>query len=379
MQQKYKYQIFVPYRVCLLGAHTDHQLGKILGVTLDKGITMDYNKTTDGAVCVISPDFKGEANFTYNNIPKYKTNNWEDYLIGSIKTLQENYTLKYGINAYIHKSIPIGGLASSSAIIITYLLAISKVNNIKLTKEEIVSLVVKVEHQYLNNKVGLLDPSCEVYCKKNNFLYLDIKENIRKNIKINSNLNFKICLIYSGVTRRLSNTIYNVRVDECKNTALILNNTLRNEPIEFNNAYLGNFTYQEFYQNKSLFSNNQIKRAEHFYSEIERVEEGIKSIENNDIHNLGKLIFSSGTSSIINYETGSNQLSTLHEIAKKTKGIYGGRFSGAGFNGYYMAIIDPQYENQIKEEISKKYLNIYPELKNKFQIYFCECNGNIKI
>jgi len=72
-------------------------------------------------------------------------------------------------------------------------------------------------------------------------------------------------------------------------------------------------------------------------------------------------------------------LSTLHEIAKKTKGIYGGRFSGAGFNGYYMAIIDPQYENQIKEEISKKYLNIYPELKNKFQIYFCECNGNIKI
>jgi len=33
---------FCPYRVCPLGAHVDHQLGKVTGFAIDKGIRMVF-------------------------------------------------------------------------------------------------------------------------------------------------------------------------------------------------------------------------------------------------------------------------------------------------------------------------------------------------
>lgn len=35
---------FCPYRVCPIGAHSDHQLGKITGMAIDKGIHIAYAK-----------------------------------------------------------------------------------------------------------------------------------------------------------------------------------------------------------------------------------------------------------------------------------------------------------------------------------------------
>ena len=100
---------------------------------------------------------------------------------------------------------------------------------------------------------------------------------------------------------------------------------------------------------------------------------------NGDMDNFGKLVFESGTSSIENYETGSEQLEVLHNIAMKTKGIYGGRFSGAGFNGYYMAIIDPKYEDEIINVITKEYLDIYPQYRDDFKIYLCNVGRGVNL
>ena len=68
-------------------------------------------------------------------------------------------------------------------------------------------------------------------------------------------------------------------------------------------------------------------------------------------------MFESGNSSIYNYETGSDELKALSEICNKLEGVYGGRFSGAGFKGCYVAIINPKYKESIKEEVTKQYLN----------------------
>ena len=34
---------FCPYRVCPMGAHSDHQYGKITGFAIDKGIHIAYS------------------------------------------------------------------------------------------------------------------------------------------------------------------------------------------------------------------------------------------------------------------------------------------------------------------------------------------------
>ncbi|MCQ2436507.1 MAG: hypothetical protein MJ101_06350, partial [Clostridia bacterium] len=37
---------FTPYRICPIGAHSDHQLGKITGFAIDKGIYITYADTS---------------------------------------------------------------------------------------------------------------------------------------------------------------------------------------------------------------------------------------------------------------------------------------------------------------------------------------------
>ena len=61
---------------------------------------------------------------------------------------------------------------------------------------------------------------------------------------------------------------------------------------------------------------------------------------------------------------------------RETKGIYGGRFSGAGFKGCCMALIDPAYVESIEESVTSKYLGSFPELTGKYSFHLCEsANG----
>ncbi len=64
---------------------------------------------------------------------------------------------------------------------------------------------------------------------------------------------------------------------------------------------------------------------------------------------------------------------------KETEGIYGGRFSGAGFKGCAMALVNPAFEEQIKAEVTAKYLKEFPELDGKFGVYFAQSADGIDL
>lgn len=57
---------------------------------------------------------------------------------------------------------------------------------------------------------------------------------------------------------------------------------------------------------------------------------------------------------------------TLYEIMTETDGIYGGRFSGAGFKGCCMALIDPEKAEDVLKKVEEKYLAVYPALEGKY-------------
>jgi len=82
-------------------------------------------------------------------------------------------------------------------------------------------------------------------------------------------------------------------------------------------------------------------------------------------------MFESGLSSIKLYECGCPELISLYWIMRDTPGIYGGRFSGAGFKGCCMALIDPKYRDEIEKTVREAYLKEYPMLEGKYSSYFC--------
>ena len=63
----------------------------------------------------------------------------------------------------------------------------------------------------------------------------------------------------------------------------------------------------------------------------------------------------------------------------RTEGIYGGRFSGAGFKGCCMALIDPTYEESIKEAVTREYLKTFPKLEGRYSVHICESADGVHL
>lgn len=364
---------FCPYRICPLGAHSDHQHGKVTGFAIDKGVHIAYGVKQNGVVELSSMQFSKRAQWHVSSVPEVKEGDWADCLRGATLMLSKKYPLKYGISAFISGSLPIGGLSSSAAVILAFVSALSAANGITLTSKEMINFALDSENKYVGVACGKLDQSCEVYSKKNHLLYLDTLDDSYELIPTNPKMKpYKIAVFFSGIERSLAGSKFNMRVDECRSAAYALKAYAGIEYGKFSETYLRDVPYEVFMQYKARLPENFAKRAEHWYSEYERVERGVAAWRRGDIEEFGRLSFESGSSSIYNWETGSPELKTLYEIMKTTDGIYGGRFSGAGFKGCCMAIIDPAYEESIIETVTEKYLQKFPELKEKYSSHICE-------
>ena len=370
---------FCPYRVCPVGAHIDHQKGIVTGFAINYGITIAYVPSNSHSFEATSLNFDGLKGNSLLDIPS-KQNDWADYLRGTAKLLHERFGITKGINCLIDGSLPIGGISSSAAVIISFMNALCKINGISLSKEEMIRLSQEVENKYVGVNSGTLDQSCELLSKKDNLLYLDTKDGsyklIPKNIKMKP---YKIAIIFSGVKRTLVGSDYNTRVDELKSASYCLKAFSGMKYGIYKDTVLRDVDRSIYEQYKDKLPENFRKRAEHYYTEMERVSRAVEAWRNGDLEEFGKVSFESGDSSIINYEAGSPELKAIHEIMKETKGVYGGRFSGAGFKGCCLAIINPDYEDSIKREITEKYLSLFPEYKDSFSIYYCDSSDGCEI
>lgn len=371
---------FTPYRVCPIGAHSDHQLGKITGFAINKGIHIAYGPKENGVIEIQSLQFDRRAQWHVEATPKVKENDWADHLRGATIALNKRYPLRRGLCAVLDGELPIGGLSSSAAVIITYLSALCKMNGIKLTPDELITISKEAENKYVGVSCGKLDQSCEVYCKKNHLLYMDLKDDTYELIPQSAQMKpYKFAIFFSGLERSLASSAFNMRVDECRSAAYALKAFAGMEYEKFEKTNLRDVPRDVYEQYKNKLPENWRKRAEHWYTEFDRVERGAEAWRSGDIEAYGKLSFESGYSSIYNWVTGSPELIKLYEIMTETDGIYGGRFSGAGFKGCCLGIIDPAYEESIIENVTKKYLKDFPLLKEKFSIHICESADGVQL
>ena len=375
-----QYTAFTPYRVCPIGAHSDHQLGKITGFAINKGIHIAYGPKENGVIEIQSLQFDKRAQWHVEATPKTKENDWADHLRGATIALNNRYSLRRGLCAVLDGELPIGGLSSSAAVIITYLSALCKMNEINLTPQELISISKEAENKYVGVSCGKLDQSCEVYCKKNHLLYMDLQDDTYELIKQPSQMKpYKFVIFFSGLERSLAGSAFNMRVDECRSAAYALKAYAGMEYGKFEETNLRDVPVEVFHKYKDRLPENWRKRAEHWYTEFERVQRGAEAWRNGDIELYGKLSFESGYSSIYNWETASPELIKLYEIMTETDGIYGGRFSGAGFKGCCLAIINPEYEEKIIETVTKKYLKAFPHLEGKYSVHVCESADGVKL
>lgn len=368
-----EYHIFAPYRVCPVGAHVDHQHGLVTGFAIDKGVDLWFDVTDDGSVHLESRTFPGVVDFNIRQETLVKQGNWGDYTRGAKFALRKRFRLSKGINGVLQGSLPVGGLSSSAAVLIAYVMALAKANGIELTPFEVAVTASQAEREYIGLNNGLLDQACIALGKADHLLMLDCNDNEYRLIPAATGMpRLRIGIFFSGLTRSLVNSDYNLRVMECKTAVwdILAYDDAPLKPME--KTFLRDIPKKKFEEHAERMPQRFRRRAEHFYGEYGRVREAVTAWECGDLGWLGRISNASCESSIYKYECGSPELIAMHEAMGRVDGIYGGRFSGAGFKGACIALMDADKAEAAAATVMERYLQKFPQYKETAKAYVCE-------
>ena len=367
-----------PYRICPLGAHVDHQLGCVTGLPIDRGIALAFAPTGQKQVRLRSLDFPGEVIFSLDDVPPRTDGDWGNYIRGAVLALRQFYPLRVGLDGVIAGELPVGGLSSSAAAGVAYLMALADVNGLALSHDDLIALDRHIENVYLGLNNGVLDPSVIVAGRRGRLLRVDCLTNERRLLDPPEAMPpFEVLVVHSGVTQALVTTGYNRRVAECEEAAQSLLK-MAGAPVP-DNPKLRHVPGAVFESYGARLPDPLRRRAAHYFSENARVAEGVAAWVSGDLPRFGGLMNASGRSSIDNYECGSPPLVALYEMLRDAKGVYGTRFSGAGFRGACIALIDPARREEVEAEVRRRYPERCPDYRERFSIHACGTDDGARI
>ncbi len=343
--------LFSPYRICPIGAHVDHQGGAVLGRTLALGTTLDYEPLASQEVQLTSEQF-GETRFLLGEA--IDKTHWARYARAAALVLGGR--LKRGVRARVSGPLAGAGLSSSASVGLAYLKALADVNDLEVSAGDLVQLDFQLENGQLGLQNGILDPLTIVYGKKDALLLMDTIAAAATPVSDSPASEAAWIVAYSGVSRELTKSGYNARVAECHEAASLLH------PGAWKLADVPRELYEE---KKDLLPENLRRRAEHFYSEQERVHQGARAWQEGNLELFGWLMNQSCASSIHKYESGSPVLFELHEIASAATGVYGSRFSGGGYGGCVVALSKQEQAGEAAREIAERFQARHPQLPSR--------------
>jgi galactokinase/galacturonokinase len=366
-----------PLRICPLGAHIDHQGGRVTGMTVDRSVVMAAAPTA-GSICAIeSLDFPGRVEVDLCLPQGPREGNWGDYLRAAVVALGSEERLDRGLRGVIAGDLAGAGLSSSAATLLVYLSSIARVNGIDLAPDRLAELVRRAENEYVGVASGLLDPSVMVHARPQSLTVIDCLDGAFEGVVSPARAaRFSVIVAFSGVTRSLAASGFNTRVSECTEAAARL--------LELAGSSAGGGPRLRDVD-RGLFDAYSLElpqhlrlRARHFFDEMDRVDAGVDAWRRADLRGFGELVNASGESSIVNYECGIPPLVSLLELLRSQPGVFGARFSGGGFGGACVALAAPDACDDLVAAVRTAYSAAYPRLADAAAIAVCRSSGPLR-
>ncbi len=352
--------LFVPYRICPLGAHVDHQGGHVLGRTVCAGTVLAYVPLDAPEIRLASANFPGVIEFALGTA--VQPDLWARYAQAAALALSQPHRLVRGFVGVSRGALVSAGLGSSASVGLAYLQALADVNVITLMKEELVELDFQLERTHLGLQNGIQDQTNILFGQKNAMLHIDTR--CRENHLIPDPLEAAAAgwlIVYSGVSRDLLAGSFNDRVAECQAAAQWLDPTA---------VTLSDVPAEKFATEAATMPDILRRRATHFFDEVARVSEGVRAWRAGDLTHFGVLMNKSCASSIQQYESGHEALIALQQIVSSTSGVYGSRFSGGGYGGCVVALVERAQAETAAAHIKQAYRQQFPALAAKAALYW---------
>lgn len=361
-----------PYRFNPLGAHVDHQGGDVLARTIDQYTVIAYWPLEASNRVILHSAFDPTVVADFSTGEQESSANWIRYAEAAMATLAQRYPITTGLEGYVDGTLIGAGLSSSASVILAYLTALAHVNGITLQSSELIELCRIVENTHMGLNNGVQDQMSIAFGQSNTLVRLHMAQRTATHLPDPADrqrVEWYLC--YSGFSRELISSGFNTRVSECREAARLLDasaQTLGDVPAEkADDASL------------QTLPPELAGRARHFFSETARVHSGAQAWTEGDYSAFGHLMNQSCHSSIHNYECGSEPLIRLHQLALDTHGVLGSRFSGGGYGGCLIMLVDSTGADEQMSMLFERYLRLYPEKEGVARMVRTDSENSVRV
>ncbi len=336
--------IFSPGRINIIGEHTDYNDGFVFPGAVNKGIYAAIQKTDANVSSAYALDKESKVEFDLETIKPLKEGSWENYILGVVAEIKNRNKVIGNFNIVFKGDIPGGaGMSSSAALENSVVYGLNEVFGLGLTKEEMIFISQKAEHNYVGVNCGIMDQYASMFGVKDHALLLDCRTIKAKPFKIEFK-NHQLILTNTNVKHSLSDSAYNDRRSVCENISKMLNVKALRDATEDDLETIKDEVTPENYQ-KALFviqENNRARKAS-------------KAMEDDDLETLGDLIYASHEGLSKQYKVSCEELDFLVGKAKSTDYVIGARMMGGGFGGCTINLIEKGKEDEFKALVSEPY------------------------
>jgi galactokinase len=342
-----------PGRINIIGEHTDYNLGFAMPTAINRWICSIVSQRSDNKINILASNFNKYVSVDIDSLNNSEKS-WEKYIFGCIKIFIDEFGIDRGFNILVGGNIPIGfGMSSSAALEVSLLSSLMNAAGILYDSPKLLELSNRVEHNYLNIKSGLLDQYASVYSKLNKALLIDFSDMSHTYIDMNMKGSSWL-LVNSMISRKLVDSKYNERVEECNDALKYINNL-------FNTDLQMNEISSHHLSELKIMGNNDIayRRLHHINSENRRVMDMREALITGNPSFIGEILNESHDSLSRNYDISCNEIDSIINISRNQAGFYGGRIMGGGFGGCTINLVENSQIDIFSSNLKKEFYNIY--------------------
>ncbi len=337
-------------RVEVIGNHTDHNGGKIVGCTVNLDIIAAFLPSDDGKVTIKSKGYK-DISFTLDELEEIEIGS-RGMAKGMLRGLKECGYAIGGFSACMTSDIASGAGISSSA---AYELMIGQIvnalyNDGKVTPVELAKIGQYAENVYFNKPCGLLDQGVIAV---GGIVFIDFKDGFSYRSVLSDLRDFDLVLVDTGGSHANLTEHYASIPREMKSVAAFFgkDRLIDVAPDVF---------FSDYDEVKKALGERPALRAKHFYKENCRVEITCRALENNDTSEFIKLINASGDSSLYqlqncSYEGGDTLIPDAIALARQVCPSCASRVHGGGFAGTVLNIVPKAETRGFAEKMASVY------------------------
>lgn len=364
--------IVSPYRICPVGAHVDHQGGRMLATAIDLGTRLVFEPADE--VVVTSRDFEGEVRFApaaiRERLPPGALPEWGRYVWAAGAVLRDRLPrAPRGFRATLEGDAPGAGLSSSASLLLACLKAWAEANERSLEAEELVRATVAAENEHVGVACGVLDPAAIVGSRRGALLAIEADRIAWQATPLGPTAPpHRFLAFLTGTRRHLAGTDFNRRVAECRSAARRAGERLGRPDA----TRLGDLDRDALRDLAPTLAGVEARRARHFIGECDRVDAARAAWSDGRLADFGALMLDSCRSSIELYETGSPELVALQAIWASTPGVLGARFSGAGFGGSSIALVEAGRAEEVAARVVERFAETFPALAAEARVVVVE-------